>query len=141
MSNLKSKVWTVVGIAMLVAFSGFAFTSFKSSLTPYVSFAEARSAARVVQVAGGLDKGSTRFDDAASRLHFALVDPASGAKLPVRYDGLRPANFDDAISIVAIGKWDGAGEFEAKKLLVKCPSKYQGSEVKGGEVKTYESKG
>jgi cytochrome c-type biogenesis protein CcmE len=49
----------------------------------------------------------------------------------VRYHGLRPANFEDAISIVAIGSWDaGANEFAARKLLVKCPSKYQGSEVK-----------
>jgi cytochrome c-type biogenesis protein CcmE len=49
----------------------------------------------------------------------------------VRYHGLRPANFEDAISIVAIGSWDaGAQEFRAEKLLVKCPSKYQGAEVK-----------
>ena len=38
------------------------------------------------------------------------------------------------ISIVAIGNYDqGAKEFEANKLLVKCPSKYQGAEVE----KTY----
>jgi cytochrome c-type biogenesis protein CcmE len=49
----------------------------------------------------------------------------------VRYKGLKPANFEDAISIVAIGQFDdGAKEFEANKLLVKCPSKYQGAEVK-----------
>ena len=146
MSSSKNKIWTVVGVALLVAFSGFAFATFKTSLTPYVSFTEARAAARVVQVAGGLSKGTTRFDESASRLHFALADKATGATLPVRYDGLRPANFDDAISIVAIGRWDAAGgEFEAKKLLVKCPSKYQGSEVGGAqaggsETKSYEAK-
>jgi cytochrome c-type biogenesis protein CcmE len=48
----------------------------------------------------------------------------------VRYQGVRPANFDEAISIVAIGRYDGASaEFDAAKLLVKCPSKYQGAEV------------
>jgi cytochrome c-type biogenesis protein CcmE len=140
MNNAKSKIWTVVGIAMLVAFSGFAFTTFRSSLTPYVSFDEARAAGRVVQVAGGLEQGSSRFDESASQLHFALHDQATGAKLPVRYAGLKPANFEDAVSIVAIGRWDGAAsEFEAKKLLVKCPSKYQGSEVDAGETKTYEA--
>ena len=140
MNHPKTRIWTFVGIALLVVFSGFAFATFRSSLTPYVSFAEARAASRVVQVAGGLEKGSTRFDASASRLHFALHDPATGATLPVRYDGLRPANFEDAVSIVAIGKWDGTGgEFEAKKLLVKCPSKYQGSEVTGGETKSYEA--
>jgi cytochrome c-type biogenesis protein CcmE len=85
----------------------------------------------MVQVAGALAKESTRFDEANSELHFALRDEATGGTLPVVYEGLRPANFEDAISIVAIGRWNGgANEFEAKKLLVKCPSKYQGAEVK-----------
>jgi cytochrome c-type biogenesis protein CcmE len=52
----------------------------------------------------------------------------------VRYKGLKPANFEDAVSIVAIGHFDEkAKELEANKLLVKCPSKYQGAEVE----KTY----
>ena len=128
---MKPKIWTAVGVALLVAFAGFAFTTFRSTLTPYVSFSEARRAARVVQVAGALEKGSARFDDATSRLHFALKDEASGTTLPVVYEGLRPANFEDAISIVAIGRYDThAGELHADKLLVKCPSKYQGVETK-----------
>jgi len=128
---MTRRSWTVLGIALLVGFAGFAFATFRTTLTPYVSFDEARGAERVVQVAGALAKESTRYDAAAESLHFALQDPESGATLPVRYHGLRPANFDDAISIVAIGSWDrGAHQFEAKKLLVKCPSKYQGSEVK-----------
>ena len=84
-----------------------------------------------MQVAGALEKESTRYDDTAEALFFALQDPATGATLPVRYHGLRPANFEDAISIVAIGRWDASTrEFTAAKLLVKCPSKYQGAEVK-----------
>ena len=55
----------------------------------------------------------------------------TGQTLPVRYEGLKPANFEEAISIVAIGTYDEAsGELAANKLLVKCPSKYQGAEVK-----------
>ena len=49
----------------------------------------------------------------------------------MRYHGVKPANFEDAISIVAIGHYEsGRDEFVANKLLVKCPSKYQGAEVK-----------
>jgi len=128
---MSRRAWTIVGIALLVGFAGFAFTTFRSNLTPYVSFAEAQKGDRVVQVAGGLDKPSAHYDESASSLHFTLVDPKTGDKLPVVYHGLRPANFQDAISIVAIGSWDGSGrQFEAQKLLVKCPSKYQGAEVK-----------
>jgi cytochrome c-type biogenesis protein CcmE len=54
----------------------------------------------------------------------------------VRYHGLKPANFEEAISIVAIGRYDGSEKvFVADKLLVKCPSKYQGIETT--ETKTY----
>ena len=51
------------------------------------------------------------------------------------YRGVRPGNFKDAISIVAIGRYH-EGRIEAEKLLVKCPSKYQGAEVE----KAYASK-
>ncbi len=129
---MSRRQWTVIGIALLVGFAGFAFAAFRTSLTPYVSFAEARDARRVVQVAGALEKSSPpHFEEATSTLHFALKDAQAGGTLAVRYNGLKPANFEDAISIVAIGHWDTAtNEFEARKLLVKCPSKYQGAEVK-----------
>ncbi|HLF57647.1 MAG TPA: cytochrome c maturation protein CcmE [Thermoanaerobaculia bacterium] len=128
---MSRRNWTLVGVALLVGFVGFAFATFRTTLTPYVSFDDARAAARTVQVAGALEKQSTRYDETAEALHFALVEAESGRTLPVRYHGLRPANFEDAISIVAIGSWDAsANEFAAQKLLVKCPSKYQGAEVK-----------
>ena len=52
----------------------------------------------------------------------------------MRYDGVKPANFEEAISIVAIGSWSAeASELHAEKLLVKCPSKYQGVEMEEKE--------
>lgn len=123
--------WYLVGGALLLAFVAFSASSFKSTLTPYVSYAEAQALDRTVQVAGGLERGSASYDEKASALRFVLVDPESQKTLKVRYHGVRPANFEDAISIVAIGSYDRAsGEFAAGKLLVKCPSKYQGSETK-----------
>jgi len=128
---MTRRAWTVIGILLLVGFAGFAFATFRTTLTPYVSFDDARAASRVVQVAGALEKDSTRYDEQEEALFFALHDSEQGGRLPVRYNGLRPANFEDAISIVAIGSWNAtAQEFEAQKLLVKCPSKYQGAEVK-----------
>jgi len=125
----SNKLYILVGV-LLIAFTGLALLSFKQNLTPYVTYAEARADAGMVQVAGGLEKGTFYYDDQTETLHFTLLDPESDAKLKVRYDGLKPANFEDAISIVAIGRYDvGTDEFHANKLLVKCPSKYQGAEV------------
>lgn len=127
----RKHVLYLAGAVLLVAFGGFSLMAFQESLTPYVSYRQAQEAGRTVQVAGALVKASSDYDLADENLRFTLRDEASGETLRVRYAGLKPANFEDAISIVAIGRWDaGGGEFAADKLLVKCPSKYQGAEVK-----------
>lgn len=121
----------VLGGALVIGFAALSLLSFKQTLTPYVTYADARADQRIVQVAGGLEQGSSWYDSDSESLHFTLTDPESDDTLKVRYDGLKPANFEDAVSIVAIGRFDDAsGVFQAEKLLVKCPSKYQGVEVK-----------
>lgn len=131
MSALKKNRFYLIGGALLLAFVGFSLSSFKQNLTPYVSYQDARSTSRMVQVAGALEKGSTEYKNEEESLYFTLKEPESGNALRVRYQGLKPANFEDAISIVAIGRYDqGTTQFAADKLLVKCPSKYQGTEVK-----------
>jgi cytochrome c-type biogenesis protein CcmE len=129
---MKTKRWTyVLGAVLLLGFAGFSLASFRSALTPYVDYGKAREGGRAVQVAGALVAGSSSYDDTTGLLHFTLHDEETGQTLPVRYEGLKPANFEEAISIVAIGTYDEAsGELAANKLLVKCPSKYQGAEVK-----------
>jgi len=133
----QQHIFYLVGVLLLITFAGFSYSEFKNALTPYVPYDVARSAQqRVVQVAGGLEKGSSSFAD--GYLRFTLVDPESSATLRVRYEGLKPANFEDAISIVAIGHYETTSEeFASEKLLVKCPSKYQG--IEGAETKTYEA--
>jgi len=127
----KTHRYYLLGTVLLLAFAGFSLSSFKETLTPYVNYKQARELDRVVQVAGALEKGSSKYVDTQDFLYFTLKDAATNETMRVRYKGLKPANFEDAISIVAIGQFDeGAKEFEANKLLVKCPSKYQGAEVK-----------
>jgi cytochrome c-type biogenesis protein CcmE len=127
----RRKTSYAVGGLLLLAFAGFALSSFKQTLTPYVSYEQARTVTRMVQVAGGLEKGSSEYQTDSGSLYFTLREPETKQTLRVRYQGLKPANFEEAISIVAIGRFDrGSEEFQADKLLVKCPSKYQGAEVK-----------
>jgi cytochrome c-type biogenesis protein CcmE len=127
----KTKPLYLLGALLLLGFAGFSLSSFKETLTPYVPYAQARSGERIVQVAGALEKGSSSYVSAQESLYFNLKDPKTSETMRIRYKGLKPANFEDAISIVAIGRYDtGAKVFEADKLLVKCPSKYQGAEVK-----------
>ena len=128
---MKKGYWMAAALAL--GFVGLGVTAFQKTLTPYVSFDEARHARRAVQVMGALDKQSDRYDTAKQELSFELLDE-KGGRIPVVYRGVKPGNFKDAISIVAIGPYR-EGRIEAEKLLVKCPSKYQGAEVE----KTYSS--
>ena len=122
---MKKGYWVATVFAL--AFIGLGVTAFQKTLTPYLSFDEARKARGTVQVMGGLDKTSDRYDTTRQELRFDLLDP-DGRRMPVTYRGIKPGNFKDAISIVAIGPYRN-GRIEAEKLLVKCPSKYQGAEV------------
>jgi cytochrome c-type biogenesis protein CcmE len=127
----KTHRYYLFGGVLLLAFAGFSLSSFKQTLTPYVSYEQAREATRIVQVAGALEKGSSSYTAKEEALRFTILDPKTRESLRIRYKGLKPANFEDAISIVAIGQYDEASkELVAEKLLVKCPSKYQGAEVK-----------
>lgn len=123
---MKKAYW--LGAAVLLGFLVLGLSTFSKSMTPYVSFSEAKTSKRTVQVMGALEKGTSRYDIPTKTLHFNLVDPQSKDVIPVTYTDVKPANFEDAVSIVAIGKY-GDGGFRAEKLLVKCPSKYQGEEV------------
>ncbi len=120
----RRMLWTVVGVAAIIGFVAFGAGAFKSNLTPYVSFQQARTTKDAVQVAGKLIHGSDSFDQASSRLVFTLQDD-HGDTMRVAYKGLKPGNFNEATQVVAIGRCHG-GVLEAEKLLVKCPSKYQG---------------
>ena len=123
---MKKAYWA--GAALILVFLALGLTTFSSSMTPYVTFDEAERSARVVQVMGGLEQGSSRYDATSKTLHFRLVDLETKKVLPVAYRDVKPANFEDAVSIVAIGKYQ-KDTFNAEKLLVKCPSKYQGQET------------
>jgi cytochrome c-type biogenesis protein CcmE len=130
---MKRAYWA--GAILILGFLALGLSTFTKSMTPYVSFPEAKSAHRTVQVMGALEKGSAKYDAEKKTLYFTLVDPQTKDVIPVAYTDVKPANFEDAVSIVAIGRFEN-DRFAAEKLLVKCPSKYQGEEVE----KTYGKK-
>jgi len=122
-------VKVVAALTLLVAATAIGVTSFKKSVTPYISFEEARRAQGLVQVNGLLADKKYVLRQDEQFLSFRLKD-SKGEVLPVEYRGVVPGNFDQATSIVAIGRYQ-EGRFAAQQLLVKCPSKYQAEAEKG----------
>jgi cytochrome c-type biogenesis protein CcmE len=119
---MKPKLW--FGILLVVASIFLGVTTFRKTLTPYTSFAEARRSGVSVQVNGVLqDPKAVKFDPAKSELVFALKDDKNEV-MEVVYKCVKPANFEQATNVVAIGSYQN-GRFTADQLLVKCPSKYQ----------------
>jgi cytochrome c-type biogenesis protein CcmE len=117
--NLK----IVLGIALLAVAAVFGVTSFKKSMTPYISFADARRSSGLVQVNGVLANKNYVLKRNEQYLAFDLRD-SRGEVMKVEYRGVIPGNFDQATSVVAIGRY-ASDRFQAEQLLVKCPSKYQ----------------
>ncbi len=123
--NLK----LALAVALLAVAAAVGVSSFRKSVTPYISFAEAKRAAGLVQVNGVLDDKNYVLKRDEQYLEFKLRD-AHAEILQVVFRGTIPGNFDQATSIVAIGRYEG-GHFEAEQLLVKCPSKYQAAAERG----------
>lgn len=113
----------IVAVVLLAVAATVGVSSFKRTMTPYIGFAEARSASGLVQVNGKLADKDYILKAEEQFLRFNLKDE-HGDVMPVEYRGVIPGNFDQAVSVVAIGKFAG-DHFEAEQLLVKCPSKYQ----------------
>ena len=93
-------------------------------MSPYVSFAHAKKhGGSYVQIIGVLDR-ETPVKHHEKGFSFTVVDGAS--RMKVFHDGPTPLNFEHADKIVLLGKYSlDSDVFQADKVLVKCPSKYQ----------------
>ncbi len=122
--GLPIKPVYILGIAMIVMAVALAYNGLGQSFRPYTTKVdEAVASGRSVQLAGFL--GTTGEYNTAGNFEFKLKDN-TGKLVTVIYSKPKPANFEKAISVVAIGHYDTAkGAFLADEMLVKCPSKYQ----------------
>jgi cytochrome c-type biogenesis protein CcmE len=112
-----------LALVLLGVAGWFGVTSFRKSMTPYISFVEAKRTTSLVQVNGVLANKDYVLRRDEQFLQFDLKDD-HGEVMTVEYRGVIPGNFDQATSVVAIGRFTD-GRFHAEQLLVKCPSKYQ----------------
>ena len=126
------RLW--VGLVLLAVFGGLAALNLNRTITPYVSFTEARASDRPVQVAGFPDHQAARWDPSAGEFRFEMKDEG-GEEMRVCYKGVKPGNFDQAQSVVVIGRYQ-QGALQASQILVKCPAKYEsmGNEHPGDEA-------
>lgn len=130
----KSKV-IVISILLIASFSYLVFLGMKEGsmyyleVSEFVEKADQLGEARV-RVNGEIVKNSLNFDSEAIRLVFTLKDTEGPQVLNVVYRGAPPDLIEEeGVTLVAEGSYDKSENvFVSKKLLVKCPSKYEKKE-------------
>ena len=126
--NLKRGI--ALGVVVVAAGVGLMSLVTGGGVTPYVGFAEARASSSNVQVMGEIVDGQSSYNPQNGSFMFYITD-ANGDRMKVVYSGTKPGNFEQATSVVCVGRYS-ADAFHADKLLVKCPSKYQNAPKKAG---------
>ena len=83
---------------------------------------------RAVRVAGTIVAGSIEWEPRELRLQFQISDEhttAHAKPLQAVYYGPRPDMFRDGADVVLEGTYTSVGIFEARTMLLQCPSKYE----------------
>jgi len=123
--NLK---YIIGGLIILGAIALFALSNFQSNVVYYYTVPElaaqkTRLTGQMIRVNGPLDQSSIALDQKTMTLKFNIND--GGMTLPVVYKGVVPDTLTSGESVVAEGRLDSAGVFQADSILVKCPSRYE----------------
>ncbi|MBI1800458.1 MAG: cytochrome c maturation protein CcmE [Chloroflexi bacterium] len=118
----------VGGFALLAAVAFLIANGLQTASVYYLTVSEARTqlsagSDQVVRINGVADLSTVNWDAQALRLSFDLVEGSN--RLPVVYHGVMPDTFRQSESVVVEGSLTRGGLFEARTLLVKCPSRYE----------------
>ncbi len=105
--------------------------SLSMNTSTYSGFAEASEhKGREFHIMGTLSPGKPIVYDAtvdANSFTFTMLDD-KGDEMLVKYNDSKPQDFEKLEQVVVIGKMK-EGYFEAHKMNLKCPSKYNSDQV------------
>ncbi|GAA4454956.1 hypothetical protein GCM10023189_22170 [Nibrella saemangeumensis] len=141
------KISHIIGIIVIALAIGI-IVSTAGDASSYVNFTQAEELARngekdMIHVVGKLKKTSSGQIEGMhyqpevdpNHFEFTLVDNANRVQRVV-YNSPKPQDFDRSEQVVVIGSMQG-DHFQANKILLKCPSKYQDNKL---EVTEHEAK-
>jgi len=118
----KSKLLVI--IVLTTIFIVLMFGLFTENISPYISVSDLKTdniQNKNLQVFGQVLLGTIYFDNDSGVTTFDLTDGKQS--ISVMHTG-RINNLEHSTEVVAIGEYI-SGVFQAQKVLVKCPSKYQ----------------
>lgn len=127
--STRVKLMTALGIVIVIV-GILIWTAVAHASSYYVTVAELKSQGhgaigRESTVSGSIVGSSVQWNPSSSLLKFSVKDTTTGATLPVVFHGAKPDDFSNDWPVVVSGSLKANGSFQAQKLLIKCPSKYQ----------------
>lgn len=128
MKKNNSLIYALAFICFLGAIGGLCYSGFSDGGTYFLNVGEARSMQPEKLTKARLFGLVSRENlvKEAGELFFHLVDKDyANEVIPVRYKGLIPDTFKAGAEVIVEGSMDSLGQFMAKTLMTKCPSKYQ----------------
>lgn len=120
-----NKKWTILIILVVVASFGFMMYSMTSNSSEYANFAVAKQKKKEVHIAGEwVMRDKAEYDPVKNpNLFIFYLKDEKGETAKVIFKDSKPVGFEESQKVVVIGKWQGE-VFEASKIMMKCPSKY-----------------
>ena len=116
----------VAGVLIAGAVLYLVLANTRSSAEYYMTMSELQHCTtcvtQTVRVAGEVEASSIQRNSQTQELRFTMTD--GELALPVVYSGIVPDAFNAGLTVVVEGHME-QGVFQAKNLLVKCPSKFQ----------------
>ena len=125
----KRLKYLIGGLVIVVVVGYLIFSAARGSAAYYLTVQELHEqgpSARNVRVAGYVVGESIVWQPRDLHLAFDMTDESG--QLSVVYSGARPDMFRDQAEVVVEGKMGPDGVFEARTMLLKCPSKYEEAE-------------
>lgn len=133
MSDARWKILAAAGLVALLIYAGYALFSSGNIIQPYVTFDKAKELTGVVRVAVFVDQKTRTYDHETGALEFMAKDTKGNiCKVRLNPNFVPPAGFEQTPMAVVIGRYKN-GLFEADRMFLKCPSKYEGHpDIKDG---------
>lgn len=118
----------VFGTGIAVALASFALRENINLFYPPAEIAAGKApVGKQIRAGGMVLVGSIKRDPNSLRVDFVVTD--YDAKVPVVYTGILPDLFDEGQGVVASGKLDSNGIFQATEVLAKHDENYMPPEV------------
>jgi cytochrome c-type biogenesis protein CcmE len=133
----------IIGLGVIAIAIMIIITSIGDAST-YESFSTAKTMAvkgntEAIHVVGGLKKNEAgtivglKVNEDKTSFTFMMVDN-EGREQQVYYNEPVPADFIRAEQVVVIGSYKSEEMFVADKILMKCPSKYQETDIQSATL-------